>query len=77
MTLAQKLADMVAGSAARIPAEARQVMHTATEALIASGAADRAPKVGERLPALELPGPDGPVSLAAGPAVITWFRGNW
>lgn len=52
------------------------------EALRGSGILDRAARPGDRLPALTLPGADGaPVDLgalaAAGPLVITFYRGGW
>ncbi len=57
-------------------------MHRATAELIASGAATRALKAGERAPAFTLRDPDGqPVSsadlLARGPLVISFYRGVW
>ena len=57
-------------------------MHRATDELIASGAADKALKVGDRAPVFTLNDTDGtPVSsaerLAEGPLVVTFYRGVW
>ncbi len=59
-----------------------ETMHRATAELIASGAAGRALKAGERAPAFTLNDPDGePVSstdlLAKGPLVVSFYRGVW
>lgn len=76
-------ADFEAG---RLPfkptAQAIEIMHRATVALIASGQAQRARKVGEFAPEFTLNDPDGkPVSsrdlLRQGPLVISFYRGVW
>lgn len=59
-----------------------ETMHRATDALIASGAAARAIKAGDRAPGFTLNDPEGrPVSsadlLAKGPLVISFYRGVW
>ena len=64
------------------PSEIHPVMERATAELIASGAAARALKVGDRAPAFMLNDPDGsPVSsadlLAKGPLVVSFYRGVW
>jgi peroxiredoxin len=64
------------------PAEIHEPMRRATAELIASGAAQRAVKVGDRAPAFKLPDADGKeVSsaelLTAGPLVVTFYRGFW
>lgn len=64
------------------PAWIHEPMHRATDELIASGAAERALKAGDRAPVFTLPDPDGnPVSaadlLAEGPLVVTFYRGIW
>jgi peroxiredoxin len=64
------------------PAHIHPIMARATEALIASGAAGRALKAGDRAPAFTLEAPDGtPVSsldlLASGPLVVSFYRGVW
>jgi peroxiredoxin len=64
------------------PAHIHPIMARATEALIASGAAGRALKAGDRAPEFTLDAPDGtPVSsadlLAGGPLVVSFYRGVW
>ena len=62
--------------------EAIDIMHRATDELIASGQAQRARKAGDVAPEFTLNNPDGnSVSsaelFAKGPLVITFFRGHW
>jgi peroxiredoxin len=64
------------------PPAAVEVLHRATDELIASGAQNRALKAGDIAPEFTLPDPDGnPVSskvlLARGPLVLTFYRGAW
>ncbi len=64
------------------PAEAKAIMHRATEDLRASGILARLPRPGNALPAFELPDTEGnPVRseelLAQGPLVLTFYRGLW
>jgi peroxiredoxin len=64
------------------PPAAVEALHRSTDELIASGAADRALKVGDVAPEFTLPDPDGnPVSskalLARGALVVTFYRGVW
>ena len=64
------------------PAHIHEPMHRATAELIASGAADKALKVGDKAPAFTLKDADGvDVSstdlLARGPLVVTFYRGVW
>jgi peroxiredoxin len=64
------------------PASVIGIMHRATDELIASGAASRALKAGDRAPTFTLRDPDGtPVSsidlLAKGPLVVSFYRGVW
>ena len=66
----------------KAPPAAVAVMHRATAELVASGLADWTAKVGDRAPAFALPDTEGrPVSssalLAAGPLVVTFYRGVW
>lgn len=82
MTLKERLDTIREGASKRIPAEARAIMERATENLRASGAVDRAVKVGDRAPEFTLPDPSGkPVRLAEllarGPVVLSFFRGRW
>lgn len=65
-----------------VPYSVIETMHRATAELIASGAAERALKAGDRLPEFMLDDPDGnKVSskdlLARGPLVISFYRGVW
>ena len=64
------------------PAFVHPIMERGTAELIASGAAQRALKVGEKAPAFILNDPEGkPVSsaelLARGPLAISFYRGVW
>jgi peroxiredoxin len=64
------------------PPAAVEALHRSVDELIASGAPDRALKVGDVAPQFTLPDPDGnPVSsnalLATGPLVVTFYRGVW
>ncbi len=64
------------------PPAAVKALHRSVDELIASGAPDRALKVGEVAPEFTLPDSDGnPVSskalLARGPLVVTFYRGVW
>jgi peroxiredoxin len=62
--------------------EALDIMHRATDELIASAQAQRAKKAGDTAPEFILNDPDGkPVSsrglLAKGPLVVSFYRGVW
>jgi peroxiredoxin len=64
------------------PQWVHEPMHRATADLIASGAADRAAKVGDKAPAFSLKDPEGNVVsstklLSQGPLVVTFYRGIW
>ncbi|CAL9490312.1 Thiol-disulfide oxidoreductase ResA [Streptomyces sp. enrichment culture] len=65
-----------------IPAELREVMHRAGQELADSGQADRALTAGARAPRFALPSATGRIValddlLAAGPVVLTFYRGAW
>lgn len=87
MTLQERLdafkADFKSGKPPfNAPAHIHPIMARATAALIASGAAGRALKAGDRAPEFTLAAPDGtPVSsadlLANGPLVVSFYRGVW
>jgi len=87
MTLQAKLdafkADFEAGKPPyNVPTSVIETMHRATAELIASGAATRALKAGDKAPAFTLNDPEGqPVSsaelLAKGPLVVSFYRGVW
>ncbi len=66
----------------KAPPAAVAVMRSATAELIASGQAERALKAGDRAPAFSLPDTEGHVVssaalVAAGPLVLTFYRGVW
>jgi hypothetical protein len=82
MSLADKLSEMRAASAGRIPADKQAIMHRATDDLRRSGILDRIVPVGGRTPAFELANHDGrrvasAELLAGGPMVLSFFRGSW
>jgi peroxiredoxin len=87
MSLQAKLdafkADFKAGKPPyNAPADIHPVMERATAELIASGAANKALKVGDKAPLFTLKDPDGhPLSsadlLVKGPLVLTFYRGVW
>ena len=65
-----------------VPYSVIETMHRATAELVASGAAGRALKAGDKAPAFTLSDPDGrPISsadlLAHGPLVVSFYRGVW
>ncbi|MBO6784011.1 MAG: hypothetical protein JJ899_12165 [Alphaproteobacteria bacterium] len=82
MSLQEKLAEISAAGAKRIPEEARKTMGAATQALRESGIMDSTIKVGEKLPSFSLKNADGETVnsddlLAQGAVVLTVFRGHW
>jgi peroxiredoxin len=87
MSLQAKLdafkADFEAGKPPyNVPESVIETMHRATNELIASGAAAKALKAGDRAPSFVLNDPDGrPVSaadlLSEGPLVVSFYRGVW
>jgi peroxiredoxin len=87
MSLPEKLAAFRANFEAggppwSAPAFIHEPMHRATGELIASGAAGRALKAGDKAPAFTLHDADGRAwssteLLARGPLVLTFYRGVW
>jgi len=82
MSLAEKLDELRAASAKRIPEDKRVIMGAATKELAESNIMDGVIKVGDRLPAFALPNSfdetiESSELLAAGPVVLTVFRGVW
>ena len=64
------------------PAHIHEVMHQATQQLVASRAADKALKVGATAPSFSLQDPDGRATALAdvlryGPLILTFYRGVW
>ena len=82
MNLNQRLEALTKASETRIPAEARAIMHRATEDLRRSGILDRVVKVGEKAPTFELLNQraervSSEALLAKGPLVVSFYRGIW
>lgn len=87
MTLPERLAAFRAnfeagGPPYHAPAWVHELMHRATDELLASGAAERALKAGDRAPEFTLKDADGHEMssrdlLAKGPLVVTFYRGVW
>jgi len=64
------------------PGPVVEVLHRATDELITAGAPGKALKAGDVAPEFALPDPDGTLVssrtlLAAGPLVVTFYRGVW
>ncbi len=81
-TLAQQLQQQREKSVQKIPAEVRRVMKERTEELARSGLVERCLKVGDRVPAFELPDANGKTVrlsdlLQHGPVVVAFYRGGW
>lgn len=82
MTLQDRLDAFKTAFRAGKPPEIAAIMARATAELVASGAAGRALKAGDRAPDFTLAAPDGtPVAaaelLAQGPLVVSFYRGVW
>lgn len=82
MSLEDKLAEIRAAGAKRIPEDKRAIMGAATQAQRESGILDMTVKVGDSLPPFVLKNADGAdVSsddlLGRGAVVLTVFRGHW
>ena len=87
MSLQAKLdafkADFEAGRLSlKVPPSVIETMHRGTAELIASGAAGRAKKAGDKAPAFALKDPEGNVVSSAellkkGPLVLSFYRGVW
>jgi peroxiredoxin len=87
VTLPEKLAAFrrnfeAGGPPYNAPSWVHEPMHRATESLVASGAAERALRAGDRAPEFTLDDADGlQVSsrdlLAQGPLVVSFYRGIW
>ena len=87
MSLQAKLdafkADFEAGKPPyNVPRSVIETMHRATAELIASGAASRAKKVGDKAPGFSLKDPEGNIVgsaelLKKGPLIVSFYRGVW
>lgn len=81
-TLQATLESISANFAKKVPLDKQEVMGRTTEALAATGQAERAIGVGATAPSFEIPDSTGAVVrsselLAKGPLVLTFFRGHW
>ena len=82
MSLQEKLDQIKEAGKARIPEPVRAVMGQAVADLVAAGLAEKAVKVGDRMPAFTLPAVSGrrvasDELLARGPLVLSFYRGRW
>ncbi len=82
MTLKEQLDAYRAQARAKRPPEWQAIMDRATQDLRRSGLAERSLKVGDTAPGFALPGATGKTVrsadlLAAGPLVISFYRGGW
>ncbi|MFQ5679635.1 MAG: hypothetical protein ACE5HP_09270 [Gemmatimonadota bacterium] len=81
MSLGRRLDAIREKAGERIPPEALEVMHRATEELASSGILDGVARAGDAAPSFELESPDGRIRsaelLARGPLVLSFFRGRW
>jgi len=82
MTLQANLKAITEGVRQQAPAEVFAAMEAANAKLEMSGIAGRALKAGDRIPDFDLPDATGKVVrsadlLAAGPLVISFYRGSW
>ncbi|MFG2550042.1 peroxiredoxin-like family protein [Streptomyces sp. NPDC048581] len=82
MTLNAELRTFYESRQQQIPAEVREIMRRSGQELADSGQADRALAVGDRAPRFTLPTATGESRslddlLAAGPVVLTFYRGAW
>jgi len=82
MSLSAQLTERREYSRQNLAKDVHVKMMDATRALIESGIADSAPKVGQRLTAFQLPNQLGETRnldklLEKGPVVITFYRGGW
>ncbi|WP_149827321.1 peroxiredoxin-like family protein [Streptomyces tailanensis] len=82
MTLNAELRAFYEARQQQIPAEIREIMRRAGQALADSGQADRTLTAGARAPRFTLPSATGQAVslddlLADGPIVLTFYRGAW
>lgn len=82
MSLAEKLAEISAAGAKRIPEETRAIISAATKAQREFGILDHTIKVGDTLPPFSLENANGEMVnsadlLSKGAVVLTVFRGHW
>ena len=80
--LKDKLAELKAAAAEKIPPETFAIMRNSIQAVAASGVMERAPQVGDKIEDFTLPDANGQeVQLAElrhkGPVIISSYRGVW
>lgn len=80
--LKDRLQEMSAASAEKIPVETLAIMSQAKENLAASGIMERAIKVGDKFPDFSLENADGKLVSSTdlrqqGPVLMTIYRGVW
>ena len=82
MSLQEKLHEISKQSGGKLPDDVRHKMARATQELKDSGQAQRALGVGDKMPAFNLPNPNGEMIssedlLKQGNLVVTFYRGVW
>ncbi|OXJ20079.1 peroxiredoxin-like family protein [Burkholderia sp. AU6039] len=82
MSLSSHIDALKVSMVDKIPSDMLQAMSSASQALAVSGIAQKALKVGTRVPSFELPDADGRIVrlndlLKDGPVVLTFYRGQW
>lgn len=82
MSLEERLAATRKAAEGRIPPDGQAIMHRATEDLRHSGIMDRIVAAGQPAPSFVLDNHDGrrvasADLVAAGPMVLSFFRGSW
>ncbi|MEN2402323.1 peroxiredoxin-like family protein [Flavobacterium sp. MC2016-06] len=83
MSLKEKLAALkIEAETKLLPAHAVEILHRATNELIASGAQERVLKIGDTAPSFKAFDSDGnlvssEILLEKGPIVLTFYRGVW
>lgn len=82
MSLKDKLEKLKESFKTKIPPDAQEIMHRATEDLQNSGIMDHTVKVGDKAPDFKLRNTENQdvslsTLLAKGPVVLTFYRGKW
>ncbi|RMH15678.1 MAG: AhpC/TSA family protein [Gammaproteobacteria bacterium] len=82
MNLSEAIQTFKQNFVKNVPDKTLQTMQAATEALVESNLAEKALKMGDRLPDFELPNATGQIIssqnlLEQGPLVINFYRGAW
>ncbi len=82
LTLADQLALMQKQSMEKLPPETAKIMKDATDKLRSEQLAEKALKVGQKMPDFTLPDANGKkislkTLLKSGPVIVTFYRGSW